>query len=181
MPSLLHPQTRMVKVLVLLIGGFPLSVTIMGREYISCFCLLKASCLVTTLIELSVRKKKKPRMKYFQCCADNKRQQKEIPSLFTVESDTKTQCSKRVNAFSHQWSPASPRDGQRGWSLGFSLAIQFLVGMLEKEEFEFSAFPLKDKEMKALQQATPTQKMAHVDPERCQLLFDDTSVKLSAH
>lgn len=60
-------------------------------------------------------------------------------------------------------------------------AIQFLVGILEKGEFGLSVFPLKDKEMKALQQATPTQKMAHVDPERCQLLFDDTSVKLSAH
>lgn len=65
---------------------------------------------------------------------------------------------------------------------GFSFFIhQFFEGILEKEDFEFSVFPLKDKETKALQQATPIQKMAHVDPERCQLLFDDTSVKLSAH
>lgn len=57
MPSLLHPQTRMVKVLVLLIGGLPLSVTTMGRKYISCFCRRNVSCLATTLIVLSGRKK----------------------------------------------------------------------------------------------------------------------------
>lgn len=95
----------------------------------------------------------------------------------------KHQRSKRVNEFSHHSSPRFPAatDARQGRLPFLFFGHQFSGGILQKGEFEFSVLTLNGKEMKALQQATPTQKMAHVDPERCQLLFDDTSVKLSAH
>lgn len=56
-PSLLQPQTRIVSVLVLLMGGFPLSLIMIGSRYTSCFCRLNPLCFAKMLRVLSVRGK----------------------------------------------------------------------------------------------------------------------------
>lgn len=53
MPSLLQPQTRIVRVLVLLMGGFPLSLIMIGSRYTSCFCRLNPLCFANMLRVLS--------------------------------------------------------------------------------------------------------------------------------
>lgn len=58
-PSLLQPHTRMVSVLVLLIGGSPSSLTTMGSRYTSCFWRRNESCFAKMLMELSEEWKKK--------------------------------------------------------------------------------------------------------------------------
>jgi len=52
-PSLLQPQTRIVRVLVLLMGGFPLSLIMIGSRYTSCFCRLNPLCFANMLRVLS--------------------------------------------------------------------------------------------------------------------------------
>lgn len=52
-PSLLQPHTRMVSVLVLLIGGSPSSLTTTGSRYTSCFWRRNESCFARMLMELS--------------------------------------------------------------------------------------------------------------------------------
>lgn len=56
-PSLLQPQTLIVRVLVLLMGGFPLSLIMIGSRYTSCFCRLNPLCFAKTLRVLSERGK----------------------------------------------------------------------------------------------------------------------------
>lgn len=57
MPSLLQPQTRIVRVLVLLMGGFPLSLIMIGSRYTSCFCRLNPLCFARMLRVLSGKRK----------------------------------------------------------------------------------------------------------------------------
>lgn len=56
-PSLLQPQTRIVRVLVLLMGGFPLSLMTIGSRYTSCFCRLNPLCFANMLRVLSEKGK----------------------------------------------------------------------------------------------------------------------------